>query len=170
VADTHLRALAEKVLQGFRARDGKIATAESCTGGLLSAVLTSIPGSSDVFDRGFVTYSNQAKQQMIGVQEATLEAHGAVSGEVAREMASGALNESGADAAVAITGIAGPGGGTPNKPVGLVFIAIALSEETGVYVEEFRFGDISRDMIREKTVENALEMLCSYALDDPESE
>jgi nicotinamide-nucleotide amidase len=169
MADQHLRTLAETVLQGFRAKGSTVATAESCTGGLLSAVLTSIPGSSDVFDRGFVTYSNAAKRQMIGVQEATLDTHGAVSGEVAREMASGALQESGAGAAVAITGIAGPGGGTPVKPVGLVFVAIALRDETGIYVEEFRFGDIGRDVIREKTVENALEMLRSYALDDPEN-
>jgi nicotinamide-nucleotide amidase len=161
--------LAETVLQGFRAKGKRIATAESCTGGLISAVLTAIPGSSDVFDRGFVTYSNAAKQQVIGVRAETLLAHGAVSSEVACEMAGGALRESGVDAAVAVTGVAGPGGGTTAKPVGLVFVAVALSGAQGIFVEEFRFGDIGREKVREETAEKALEMLVAYALDGNEN-
>ena len=108
-----------------RARGLKIATAESCTGGLVAAALTDIAGSSDVVDRGFVTYSNEAKQAMLGVPAATLKRHGAVSAETAAAMAAGALKNSQADLAVAITGIAGPGGGSKEKPVGLVYFAAA---------------------------------------------
>ena len=109
-----------ELLQAARYWGLKIATAESCTGGLVAAALTDIAGSSDVFERGFVTYSNLAKTEMLGVAEATLEAHGAVSEAVAREMADGALRHSAADLAVSVTGIAGPGGATPGKPVGTV--------------------------------------------------
>ena len=123
--DDPLRAAAKRVLDSFRARGLKVATAESCTGGLVAAALTEIAGSSDVVDCGFVTYSNAAKQAMLGVPEATLKRHGAVSVETAAAMAAGALKNSQADVAVAITGIAGPGGGTAEKPVGLVHFAAA---------------------------------------------
>jgi len=115
--------LAAETLAAARVRGWRIATAESCTGGMVSAALTDVAGSSDVFERGFVTYTNTAKTEMLGVREATLAAHGAVSEEVAREMALGALVNSDADLAVSITGIAGPGGGTDEKPCGLVYIS-----------------------------------------------
>jgi len=116
---------ARALLALCRARGLKIAAAESCTGGLLTATLTEIPGSSDVVDRGFVTYSNQSKQQMLGVSARTLTKHGAVSRETARAMAQGALARSPAHLVAAITGIAGPGGGSPAKPVGLTYVAVA---------------------------------------------
>ncbi len=120
-----VRAAASAVLEAARARGLKVATAESCTGGLVAGALTEIAGSSDVFDRGFVTYSNEAKQQMLGVPAATLQEHGAVSRQTAEAMARGALGRANADLVVAITGIAGPGGGGPGKPVGLVHFAAA---------------------------------------------
>lgn len=123
-----LVALLEKLLESCKARGEKIAVAESCTGGLLAAAITAIPGSSEVFDRGFVTYSNEAKTQMLGVPEELIAAHGAVSAEVAIAMAEGALANSSASISAAITGIAGPGGGSPAKPVGTVFIAVARRE------------------------------------------
>src|SRR5690349_19091539 len=113
-----LLARAEKLLVDARAKGFKIATAESCTGGLVAGLLTEIPGSSDVVERGFVTYSNEAKAELLGVPHPTLEAHGAVSEQTARAMAQGALKHSRADLAVAVTGIAGPGGGSADKPVG----------------------------------------------------
>ena len=113
------------MLDACRARGLKIATAESCTGGLVAGALTEIAGSSDVVDRGFVTYSNEAKQQMLGVPAATIEKHGAVSRETAEAMARGALGNANADLVVSITGIAGPGGGSADKPVGLVHFAAA---------------------------------------------
>src|ERR1700751_5224140 len=116
---------ARRLLELCRARGLKIATAESCTGGLVAGALTEIAGSSDVVDRGFVTYSNEAKREMLGVPAATLKNHGAVSRQTAEAMARGALRNSNADLAVAITGIAGPGGATPGKPVGLVHFAAA---------------------------------------------
>ncbi len=114
---------AEELLQRCRAKKIKLATAESCTGGLVAASLTEIAGSSDVVERGFVTYSNEAKCELLGVPEALIRAHGAVSAEVARAMAEGAVARSRADIAVAVTGIAGPGGATATKPVGLVHLA-----------------------------------------------
>ncbi len=135
----------------------KIATAESCTGGLVAGLLTEIAGSSAVVDRGFVTYSNEAKQQMLGVPEPLLIAHGAVSEPVARAMASGALTHSAADITVAITGIAGPGGGSPEKPVGLVQFACAT--RNGVKAVEKRFGDLGRAGIRHAAITVALELL-----------
>ena len=122
---------AAELLEAARARDEKLATAESCTGGLLAAALTAIPGSSDVFERGFVTYSNSAKSEMLGVPFWLIERHGAVSEDVARAMAGGALTHSHATLAVSVTGIAGPDGGTSEKPVGLVhFAALRRDEET----------------------------------------
>lgn len=118
-------AQAERVLAECRARGWRIATAESCTGGLIAAALTAVAGSSDVFDRGFVTYSNSAKTAMLGIPSAVIETEGAVSEAVARAMAAGALAHSDADLAVAVTGIAGPSGGTSRKPVGLVWFGLA---------------------------------------------
>jgi nicotinamide-nucleotide amidase len=153
---------AETLLADARAKKLKIATAESCTGGLISALLTEIAGSSDVLERGFVTYSNQAKQELLGVPEALLIRHGAVSEEVARAMAQGALAHSHADLAVAVTGIAGPGGGSAEKPVGLVHIA-AARKDGKTFHRECRFGDIGRGAIRIATVDTALEMLSALA-------
>ena len=152
-----LLALAEDVLNAARRTGVKIATAESCTGGLIAGLLTEIPGSSDVLDRGFVTYSNAAKEKMLGVPRALLEAHGAVSEAVARAMAEGALRNSDAVVAVAVTGIAGPGGGTAEKPVGLVHVAVAR-EGRETLPREFRLGEIGRGAVRMKTVEEALRL------------
>ena len=123
--DPETLALAEAVLAACRARGWHLATAESCTGGLVAATLTGIAGSSDVVERGFVTYSNEAKTEMLGVPSALLSQYGAVSAQVARSMAEGALGHARGDVAVAITGIAGPSGATAGKPVGLVYLAIA---------------------------------------------
>lgn len=138
-----------------------VTTAESCTGGLISAAITDIPGASNVFNQGFVTYSNAAKTAMLGVDEDLIEAHGAVSEEVAVAMAQGALLNSDADAAVAVTGIAGPSGGSEEKPVGLVFIA-ALGRFGKPYCEEHHFPG-NRDNVRLAAVEKALEMLYDTA-------
>ena len=161
--------LAEAVILQLGKQGKKLATAESCTGGLIAGQLTEIPGSSDVLDRGFVTYSNEAKKEMLGVQSETLEKFGAVSAETAVEMASGALKNSNSDASVAVTGIAGPGGGSEEKPVGLVFIAVANTGDGGTFVEEFNFGEISRAGIRRDTIEQALEMVLGYCVDETES-
>ena len=155
-----LRARAETLLAAARAKDLKIATAESCTGGLIAGLLTEIPGSSDALDRGFVTYSNQAKEEMLGVPGAMLRQHGAVSETVARAMAEGAIRNSTAQLSIAVTGIAGPGGGTDEKPVGLVHIAAARAGEATLH-RECRFGDICRSEIRLATVVAALELLQS---------
>ena len=152
------------LLDRCRARGLRIATAESCTGGLVAGLLTSIAGSSDVFEAGFVTYSNAAKTRMIGVPADLIARHGAVSEVVARAMASGALAHSGASLAVAITGVAGPGGGTALKPVGLVHIAARGREEPGLH-RQLLLGDIGRDAIRIASVAAAIEML--YALTEP---
>jgi nicotinamide-nucleotide amidase len=151
-------AAARALLAGCRKRGLKLATAESCTGGLLAAALTEIPGSSDVLDRGFVTYSNLAKRQMLGVPARTLENHGAVSRETAIAMAKGALAHSPADIVAAITGIAGPGGGLKQKPVGLVHIAAATRDGQRAHIE-CRFGDLGRGKVREKSVLQALALL-----------
>jgi nicotinamide-nucleotide amidase len=155
-----LLARAEKLLADARARGLKIATAESCTGGLVAGLLTEIAGSSDVFERGFVTYSNQAKQDLLGVPGALIRQHGAVSEVVARAMAEGAVRHSTAQLSVAITGIAGPGGGSDEKPVGLVHIAAARAGEATLH-RACRFGDIGRAEVRLKSVATALEMLQS---------
>ncbi len=153
-----MRRAARALLRRCRTRKLKLAVAESCTGGLLTAALTEIPGSSDVVDRGFVTYSNQAKHQMLGVPTRTLEKYGAVSRETALAMVKGALAHSPADITVAITGIAGPGGGSKQKPVGLVHIAAATRSGARVH-HECRFGNIGRTKVREKSVLEALTMM-----------
>lgn len=148
--------LASDVLDAARARHVMIATAESCTGGLIVGALTEVPGSSDAVDRGFVTYSNAAKQQMLGVRAETLETHGAVSEQVAAEMAAGALRRSDAGIAVAVTGIAGPGG-SGHKPEGRVCFGIA--QPMGTRTETVEFGAIGRSRVRAATVDHALRML-----------
>ena len=148
--------LAAETLAAARARGWRIATAESCTGGMVSAALTDVPGSSDVFERGFVTYTNTAKTEMLGVREATLAAHGAVSEEVAREMALGALVNSDADLAVAITGIAGPGG-SEFKPEGRVCFGIAT--RNGCTTETIEFGAPGRAGVRTAARNHALTLL-----------
>jgi nicotinamide-nucleotide amidase len=149
---------AEALLAMARNKAVRIATAESCTGGLIAALLTEIPGSSDVVERGFVTYSNEAKEELLGVPRALLAEHGAVSAPVARAMADGALKHSRAQLCVAVTGIAGPGGGSAEKPVGLVYIAAARAPGD-IIVKEHRFGDIGRDAIRMATLREALNLL-----------
>ncbi len=149
--------LANALLQVCQQRGIMLATAESCTGGMIIAALTDIAGSSAVVDRGLITYSNEAKMEMLGVSAATLEAHGAVSRETVLEMASGALARSRAGLALAVTGIAGPGGGSPEKPVGLVWFGVALKGGP-VAAELNMFADNGRDFIRRETVKHALEI------------
>jgi nicotinamide-nucleotide amidase len=149
---------AQHLLEKARAKGVTIATAESCTGGLVAGLLTEIAGSSDVVERGFVTYSNEAKIEMLGVPEATIIAHGAVSEATARAMAEGALAHSRAAFAVSITGIAGPGGGTAEKPVGLVHFACAATGRPTVHAER-RFGSLDRAGVRYAAVVQALAML-----------
>ncbi len=149
---------ATALLADLRAKGLKVATAESCTGGLIAGLLTEIPGSSDVVERGFVTYSNEAKAEMLGVGPQLIATHGAVSAEVARAMASGALAHSKADISVAVTGVAGPGGGSQAKPVGLVHFGAARRGGAVLHHEE-RFGDIGRSEIRLVTVRQALDLL-----------
>lgn len=149
---------AARLLQMYRTAGKRLATAESCTGGLVAGLLTAIPGSSDVVERGFVTYSNEAKAEMLGVPTSIIATKGAVSEEVARAMAEGALAHSRADAAVSITGVAGPGGGSAEKPVGLVHLACAAKGAQTLH-QECRFGELSRDEIRERSVEVALGLL-----------
>jgi nicotinamide-nucleotide amidase len=149
---------ATALLSACRARGWRIATAESCTGGLVAALLTEIAGSSDVVECGFVTYSNEAKASMLGVDPALIAARGAVSEEVARAMAEGALSRSGVELAVAITGIAGPGGATAAKPVGLVHFGLAIRGEPTRHLER-RYGDLGRSAVRAAAVEDALALL-----------
>jgi nicotinamide-nucleotide amidase len=166
VTDRALRKTATRVLDIFRTRGLKLATAESCTGGLVAAALTDLAGSSDVVDRGFVTYSNAAKEAMLGVPAITLKRHGAVSAETAAAMAAGAIEHSLADIAVAITGIAGPGGGTAQKPVGLVHFA-AASRDGRRLANSRRYGKIGRRRVRERSVAEALALLASLAQGTP---
>jgi nicotinamide-nucleotide amidase len=147
-------------LSAARDKGELVAVAESCTAGLLAATLTAVPGCSDVFERGFVTYSNAAKSEMLGVPYWLIEKHGAVSEDVARAMAGGALTRSNASLAVAVTGIAGPDGGTPEKPVGLVHFA-AGRPEGPMHHERVVFGDLGRAEVRRRSVERALSMLRS---------
>ena len=156
------RALSRALLDLCRMRKLTIATAESCTGGLLAGALTDIPGSSDVVDRGFVTYSNDAKRTMLGVKTTTLATFGAVSKETATAMAIGALEKADVDLAVSTTGIAGPGGATPGKPVGLVHFAVA-ARDGRILHRECRFGAIGRTTVRQRAVVEALRMLMELA-------
>lgn len=153
-----LLSLAETVSARARKQGLRIATAESCTGGLIAALLTEIPGSSDVLERGFVLYSNAAKTDLLGVPAELITDHGAVSEAIARAMAEGAMKKSNAQIAVAVTGIAGPGGGTALKPVGLVHIAAAREGGPTLH-EAYRFGDIGRSEVRLQSVGAALRLL-----------
>jgi nicotinamide-nucleotide amidase len=153
---------ARALLDLCRRKGLKLAAAESCTGGLLAATLTEIPGSSDVFERGFVTYSNEAKEAMLGVAPLILVMHGAVSRETAQAMARGALAHAPVDLAAAITGIAGPGGAVEGKPVGLVHLAAAARSGRLIF-EERKYGDIGRAQVRRASVIDALTMLSELA-------
>lgn len=150
-------ALARAVLDAFQAAGKMLATAESCTGGMVAAALTDIAGSSAVVERGFVTYSNRAKAQLLGIDPALIEAKGAVSKEVAAAMARGALAHSAADVAVAVTGIAGPGGGSAEKPVGLVWFGLSVAGQSTTTEHEVFSGD--RADVRRKATEKALALL-----------
>ena len=161
MADDALRSLATAVLEACRAKKLRLATAESCTGGMVAAALTDIPGSSDIVERGLVTYSNEAKSELLGIPPTVVKQHGAVSAEVAGAMATGALAHAPVDLAVGITGIAGPGGGSPEKPVGLVWFGIAAKgAEAKTESHVFR-GD--RAAIRIAATRRALELLLGAA-------
>jgi nicotinamide-nucleotide amidase len=166
MVDEELLAQARALLDLCRAKKLMVATAESCTGGLVAATLTEIPGSSEVVERGFVTYSNAAKTAMLGVPAEVIARFGAVSRETAEAMAQGALARSPADLAVSITGVAGPGGGSPDKPVGLVHFAAAARGGPLMH-HEGRFGDIGRAQVRHVSVRQALDMLSALALAQP---
>jgi nicotinamide-nucleotide amidase len=155
--DAALLDQARDLLDTARAKNIHIVTAESCTGGLIAALLTEIPGSSDVVERGFVTYSNEAKEESLGVPAALLRKYGAVSDQVARVMADGALRHARAQLAIAVTGIAGPGGGSAEKPVGLVYIAVANGHNIASH--EYHFGNIGRGEVRVATVREAIKLL-----------
>lgn len=162
MADRETQAAATSLLELCKSKRLMVATAESCTGGLVAGALTDIAGSSAVVDRGFVTYTNEAKEQMLGVPAATLTAHGAVSRQTAEAMAKGVLAHASANLAVSVTGIAGPGGGTAEKPVGLVHFAAASRGGKLVHREQ-RFGDIGRAEVRRLSVLEALAMLTELA-------
>lgn len=152
-----IETLARQVIEAAAARGLMVATAESCTGGLVAGALTAVAGSSAVVERGFVTYSNAAKSELLGIPAELIDRHGAVSPEVARAMAEGALARSAAAVSVSVTGIAGPGGGSVGKPVGLVHFAAA--GPTGPVHLERRFGDIGREAVRLESVRVALRLL-----------
>jgi nicotinamide-nucleotide amidase len=156
--DEDLRAIAAKFIEGLRRRELRLVTAESCTGGLIAAAITETPGSSHVLERGYVTYSNDAKASDLRVPEETLRRHGAVSEQTARAMVDGALAASPADIAVSVTGIAGPDGGTAEKPVGLVHFAAARRGRPTLH-REIRFGDLGRSEIRRRSVIAALALV-----------
>lgn len=149
---------AKQVIELARTRGVMIATAESCTGGLIAGALTDIAGSSAVVDRGFVTYSNSAKMEMLEVSPETLQAFGAVSSQTAQQMADGALAHSQASLTVSVTGIAGPGGGSADKPVGLVWFGLAQAGKPTRTLSR-KFGDVGRERVRALTVEQALRLL-----------
>jgi nicotinamide-nucleotide amidase len=156
--DAALVSAASEVLDLCVRRGFMLATAESCTGGLVAAALTATPGSSRVLERGYITYSNAAKVADLGVSEALIEENGAVSDEVARAMAKGSVRAAGVDVALSVTGIAGPDGGTPQKPVGLVYIAAAYRSGK-VLSREFRYGDIGRGEVRRRSALAALALV-----------
>ncbi len=157
-----VKKLATETLEACRNKGLQVSTAESCTGGLIIGALTEIAGSSDVVDRGFITYTNQAKMEMLDVSEEVLRRDGAVSPDTAMAMARGAIKNSDADIAVSVTGIAGPGGGTDRKPVGLVQMA-GLKRGGQVVHQQHNFGDIGRDGVREATVIATLNLIKSLA-------
>lgn len=161
--DEQLTFLCEVALSRCRAEGVKVATAESCTGGMVAALLTSVAGSSDVFERGFVTYSNEAKTGLLGVPAEIIALYGAVSEETACAMAEGALARSKADIAIAVTGIAGPSGGTPEKPVGLVWFGAAYRRKRDggqeVLHQSKRFGDLGRARVRVEAAATALKLV-----------
>ncbi|MEE8535306.1 MAG: CinA family protein [Kiloniellales bacterium] len=161
--DDAIKQRAVAVLDRYRAGGLKLATAESCTGGLIAASLTEIAGSSDVVERGFVTYSNEAKTELLGVPAKLIAEMGAVSAEVAEAMAEGALTQSHADAAVSVTGIAGPGGGTAEKPVGLVYLGACRRDGSPRHLRRVFTGD--RDAVRRAALEEALDLALDLALD-----
>lgn len=160
-----IEALATEVIDALTRRGMMIVTAESCTGGLIAGALTEIAGSSSAVHGGFITYANRAKRDMIGVPEATLDGFGAVSEQTARAMAEGALKAANVDIAIAVTGVAGPGGGSPEKPVGLVHFGCAMRSRTMHLRREF--GDPGRQAIRLATVEQALELVLQTVADQP---
>ena len=160
--DKDLLVAAEALLELCKSKKLTLATAESCTGGLVAAALSESPGSSVVLDRGFVTYSNEAKQQMLGVTPATMDVYGAVSTECAEEMARGALGHASVDLAVSITGIAGPTGAVRGKPIGLVYFC-AASRSGRVIAHDRKYGDIGRANVRREAVLQALAMLQELA-------
>jgi nicotinamide-nucleotide amidase len=160
--DEELRSAANSLLELCKVKKLTLATAESCTGGLVAAALSEIPGSSLVLDRGFVTYSNKAKQEMLGVTPVTIDVYGAVSTECAEEMAKGALAHASVDLAISITGIAGPTGAAPGKPIGLVYFC-AASRSGRVIAHDRKYGDIGRAKVRRKSVLQALIMLRELA-------
>ena len=162
MADKELLVAAETVLNLCKSKKLTLATAESCTGGLVAAALSEIPGSSLVLDRGFVTYSNEAKQQMLGVTPATIDVYGAVSTACAEEMAKGALAHASVDLAISITGIAGPTGAVRGKPIGLVYFC-AASRSGRVIAHYRKYGDIGRAKVRRECVLQALAMLQELA-------
>ena len=162
VYDEDVGGMEETLVRLLRERDLSITTAESCTGGLVSQRLTGVPGASNVFGFGFVTYANEAKHQLLGVPEELLEQHGAVSSQVAAAMAFGAMDRTGADLALALTGLAGPDGGTPEKPVGLVYIAAAMKDV--VWVKRMVWGQRSREVVRQRASQQALDMARRLAL------
>lgn len=158
MATDDLRDRAKRLLAKAQAAGVSVATAESCTGGMIASVLTDIPGCSSVFERGFVTYSNEAKAEMLGVPTPWIDAHGAVSEPVAKAMAEGALTHSRAQLSVSVTGIAGPDGGSEGKPVGLVWFGVAKAGESARTVEK-RFGDLGRDGVRLASATFAIELM-----------
>ena len=164
IEDAALLARAAALVAAYAAAGLRVVTAESCTGGLVAGVLTAVPGSSAVLERGFVTYSNDAKAEMLGVDPAVIAAQGAVSEAVARAMAEGALAHSRADVAVSITGIAGPGGGSAAKPVGLVHFGLAR-RDTPTRHRVRRYGDLGRSAIRHRAVADAFDLLALDLLD-----
>lgn len=148
---------AKVVCERLKSQKRILATAESCTGGMIGSAVTAVPGSSEVYEYGFVTYSNEAKQKLLGVSAETLSLFGAVSAETVCEMAEGALNVSGADIAVSVSGIAGPGGGTDDKPVGLVYIGFAQKGEKTEFFKLLLSG--TRDSVRRQTVDKVFDLI-----------
>jgi nicotinamide-nucleotide amidase len=161
-SDAELRVLADRLAERMRSEGKFVATAESCTGGWIAKTLTDLPGSSDWFSHGIVSYSNAAKQELLGVSPVTLVNHGAVSEAVVREMAEGAIKRGGADVSVAVSGVAGPAGGSPEKPVGTVWLAWARIDRAGLRSHaECRRFDGDRESVRRQSVAVALEGLLS---------